>query len=339
MSAHIWANQAIWLAKESTRWTAASANIMWIPKASWVLNPNTEYMNDESGIWTIVTVRDSRKVKNWCTFDWEIVIWDISIWQLLLWVFWQDPDTNVDISDISWDVYDHDFELAENNTHTSYTIWANDNVIWAWNSERATYWVLSTFEINATAWDYVRATINLMWRWIEEVWHQATTFLSENKFSFDDVKIKVATAANKAAAITALNSAPEFKIQNVRINFWKNVMENQELWSIDIADIFNQNFTIEGDFTAVYRNKDIYDTFYDSQKKYMQLILKNNNVQIWDSSNPTLTILLNQVSFQTWSKSSDINAIITETIWFVGEFNTTDWEAVTASLKNTKTSY
>ena len=339
MSTHIWANQAIWLAKETVRGTPSSTSIMWIPKASWALNPETEYTNDESGIGTIVTVRDSRKTKNWANLSCELIVWDQSIWQLLMWVFWAAPVSTLEALDPSNDVYNHTYELAENNTHQSFTIWANDNVIWWSNSERASYWVMESLELNASAGDYVRASMTMISRGIEEVGHQSTSFITENKFSFDDVSVKVVTAANKWAAITALASAPAFKVQNLRVSFWKNTMQNQELWNIDIADIFNQNFTIEWDFTAVYRDKAIYDTFYDSQKKYMQIIIQNQNITIWTLSNPTIDILLNQVSFQTWSKSTDINAIITQTIGFIGEFNTTDWEAVTAVLKNTKTSY
>jgi len=56
---------------------------------------------------------------------------------------------------------------------------------------------MESLELNASAGDYVRASMTMISRGIEEVGHQSTSFITENKFSFDDVSVKVVTAANK----------------------------------------------------------------------------------------------------------------------------------------------
>lgn len=334
---HIWANQAIWFGKELTPWTAVSAT-HWIPKMSGSLNPETTYTNDESGIWTIVTVRDSRKTKNGSKLEIEWILWDVNVWLLLLWVFW-DVTSSLN-SDVSWLVYDHEYSIAESNTHPSFTVISNDNVMSATNqSEQATYMMIDSFEINATAWDYAKLKMNMIGRGIYEVAKQNTAFVEETKFSFDDVEIKVVTATDKASALTAFNSATAFKVKTLRVAFNKNLMQNQELGNIDIANIFNQNFTIEGDFEAIYRDRDVFDVFNDSLKKYLKITIKNVNKVIWTAENPTIEIILNKVSFQEWSRSTDINTIITQTIGFVWEYNTVDNEAATAKLTNTVATY
>ena len=333
MREHIWAKQAIWLWLETTSGTAVEVN-HWIAKTWGWLNPEVEYKNDESWIGTIVTVRDSRKTKNWSKLDLEWILTSESLWLLLLSTLWKKTTTSS-----NW-TYIHKFEIDEVNTHPSLTVIENDDVVnHSDASNQATYMMIDNLEIEANAWEYATLKASLIWRWIQEVAKQNTNFENENKFSFDDVSVKIVSAANKAAAVTALSSAAPLKLNKVRIALNKNLMQNQELGSLDIANIFNQNFTIEWDFESVYRDKWQFDIFDDWIKKYIEIEIKNLNKVIGTAQNPTLKIFLNQVSFQTWSKSTDVNAIVTQTVGFVWEYNTTDWEAISITLQNLITDY
>lgn len=332
---HIWAKQAIWIWKETTRWTKASVGF-WVAKTGWAwLNPNVAFINEESGIWRIETVRDSRKVKEWSKLEMEGILTDKSTGILLLWVFWSVSNSTVE----TW-VYKHSYSVDNSNTHTSFTVYNADDVIgWSNQTEVATYMVMDSFEIEAAAGEYWKFNMSMTWRKITEDSEETPSFTWENKFSFDDVSVKIVQAANKAWAISALVWATPIKLNRFRIAFGKNIMENQELWSADIADIFNQNFTIEWDFDAVYRDRSNYDLMDWGWKYYMEVVIKNTNVTIWTVNNPTLRILLNKTSFQTWSKTWDINTIVNQTVWFVWEFNETDTEMVTCELTNTTATY
>ena len=66
-------------------------------------------------------------------------------------------------------------------------------------------------------------------------------------------------------------------MQNFRLTINKNLADIQCFGGTDIADIFNQNFTIDGDFEAVYESTTIRDYVVNSQKKAVRFYAINSN--------------------------------------------------------------
>jgi len=76
---------------------------------------------------------------------------------------------------------------------------------------------------------------------------------------------------------SGLNGASEQCMQNFRLSINKNLTDIQCFGDTDVADIYNQQFGIEGDFEAVYESTTLRDYVLNSQKKAMRFYAVNGN--------------------------------------------------------------
>ena len=85
--AYIGRLSAIWLWKETVRWTAVAPEV-WIPKTSGLLNPNIEVATDDSGYWVIDEVYDTFTTKASSEISLEWIARDDFLGYLILGALW-----------------------------------------------------------------------------------------------------------------------------------------------------------------------------------------------------------------------------------------------------------
>ena len=71
-------------------------------------------------------------------------------------------------------------------------------------------------------------------------------------------------------------------------------------------------------------------------EKYFRIKILNSDVTIGSTANPELSFTFAKVVFSEWDKSSDNNAIVTQTVGFVANFNNTAGFSTKAKLTNTQ---
>lgn len=119
------------------------------------------------------------------------------------------------------------------------------------------------------------------------------------------------------------------------MNFTIN--KNLEMLGIGITPdcIVNQNLVISGSLEAIYTNQEWYDLVINSTKKFFEITIDNTDVTIGTAANPKLVFTFAKVSFDEFTRSDDLNAIIKQTINFIGLFNNAEGYSVKAVLTNT----
>lgn len=367
--AYIWRRSAIGLGKESTPGTAVSAQV-WIPKTSWVLNPSFEEAVDDSWYWVIDERYESYTTKNFSNITLWGIVRDDFIGYLLLGalgkytklycvkgtVTWGTPKRGdvttwsatlkkiIEIDsttyyffdqDVSWSVTDgtwtlsatkvngvnaHFFERKNSNNHPTFTLYDDDPVAWA----KAPYSMINSFELTCEVADYVKFSAEFMGKQMQTATGQNPAYSDEAPFLAS--MAWVSFAANESW----LNTATTVCMQNFRLTINKNLTDIQCFGSTDVDSLHNQQFTVEGDFEALYTSTTLRDYVINSEKKALRFYAENVNataLATWVY--PAIYIDLMKVGLNEWTKSDDNNWIVKQTMGYTAQYD----NATSASIE------
>lgn len=225
---------------------------------------------------------------------------------------------------LSW-VYGHFFEVKQDNQHPSATIYDDDIVAWSY----APYCMINNFELSCEVGDYMKFTAEFMWKQIQTASAQTPAYVSEKWFTASMSWVRF---ANDEAW---LNGASEQCVQNFRLSIAKNLAEIQCFGETDITDIYNQQFGIEWDFEAVYESTTLRDYVLNSDKKAVRFYAVNKNAPALATGiYPSIYVDLMKAGFSSWTKSDSNDEIISQTMWFTGQYSTNDSTSIEILLLN-----
>ena len=108
-----------------------------------------------------------------------------------------------------------------------------------------------------------------------------------------------------------------------------------KLGATTIDAMVNQQFGVTGDLELVYDANTYRDYFTANTKKALQIEIEGATL-IGATKYNKLTIQFAQVHLESWDRSSDNNALVSETIGFVGEYSFGDTQTMNMVLQNTK---
>lgn len=364
---------AIGLGIESTRWTQVPAQV-WIGKESGSLNPNIESATDSSWYGVIDAVADSFTTKNSSTLNLQGIVKDDSIGYLMLLALWKvtkvywvtgtptgwtpkrwdvesggwvlkkiitDGTTTVYFFDkaVSWSitnwtwtmtatalswVYGHFFEVKQDNEHPTATIY--DDLL---AGSYAPYCMINNFELSCSVGDYMKFTADFMWKQIQSASAQTPAYSNEKSFTASMSWVRF---ANDEAW---LNGASEQCVQDFRISIAKNLTDIQCFGETDVTDIYNQQFGIEWDFNAIYESTTLRDYVLNSDKKAVRFYAVNKNAPALATGiYPSIYVDLMKAGFTSWSKSDGNDEIVSQTMWFTGQYSTDDTASIEILLLN-----
>lgn len=318
MSAHIGRKQAIGIGKEITAGTKVSASI-WLAKTSGVMQPMIETLQDTQGYWVIDEVYDVQPIKEHTELSVEGTISDLSFWFILL--------SALGTAGVSGSgPYTHAFTRNNTNSHQSFTVWWYDPVA-TWSSAFA---MLNSLEISAVAGEYATFKMDMIGKKTVTESTPSVSYASENLFRARDCKVYIADTEAGLASATAI------PINSITLKIEKNLYVHQNIGTLDIDSIYNQQLNVSGEFEGLFTAKTYQDFVRNGTKKYMKIELINTDVTLTPSGNPTISITLAKVWFESWEQGSDNNDIIKETVWFIGAFNNTDGYTIKASMINSR---
>ena len=220
----------------------------------------------------------------------------------------------------------HFFEVKQDNEHPSFTLYDDDPVAWSY----APYCMINSFELSCAVADYVKFTADFMWKQMQPITSSVTpAYVTENEFTASMAWVRFANNES------GLNSASEQCMQNFRITINKNLAEVQCFGDTDIADIFNQNFTIDWDFEAVYESTTLRDYVLNSQKKAVRFYAINTNATALATGiYPSIYVDLMKAGFTEWTKTDSNDEIIKQTMWFTGQYSNDDATSIEILLLN-----
>lgn len=366
---------AIGLGKEATRWVAVSPAVWIAKESgvlnpsietatdeSWygvidgvagsfttknASTLNLQWIAKDNTLWYFLLWALGKYTKLYCV-KWTPTGWTPKRWDVLTWTgavlkkvitigttkyYFFDKATTWSVTNGTWtmtatavNINAHFFEVLQNNEHPSFTLYDDDPVAWSY----APYCMINTFELSCEVADYVKFTADFMWKQMQAISGSVTpAYATENEFTASMAWVRFASDES------GLDSASEQCMQNFRISINKNLADIQCFGDTDIADIFNQNFTIEWDFEAVYESTTLRDYVLNSQKKAVRFYAINSNataLATWIY--PSVYVDLMKAGFTEWTKADSNDEIIKQTVGFTGQYSNDDATSIEILLLN-----
>lgn len=324
---HIGRRRAIGLGKESTPGTGVSATF-WIPFIQGDMVPVISKASDTGAYQRIEELSDSETTKVLTETSLTAIMRDDWIGLVLLGIF-----GTVNSAVVGGSVKDHTFTVAQTNTHTSFTVVKKDPVA----EERSVYSLFDSLEIDAAVGDFVKITAKLKGKKLGTTSGSSVSFASSsNEFLAKHCTVKIAPDSTGIAGATA------FAVTRFKLTIEKNVVDYQAFGDVDVNSLFNQQFTVKGDFECLYNLTYYRDAVISNDtgsKKAIQLLMANTDVTIGGSYNPTLTITMYRAALTTWAETNDNNQLVRQTLGFECEYSVADSACIQAVLRNLTASY
>ena len=313
---------AIGFAKESARGTWVTPTY-WIPATSINIDDHYNVIENSASFGVLNDVTGAVKSKQWSEGDVSGPIGDLSFGLLLKALFGTEQSAQVGGETL---VYDHTFTLQTSAQHPSLSVTKADSV----RTFGFPNSMVTGIEIDCVMDDYATFKLSLAGK-AGASQSASASYTAENLFSRAGITLV------RATTLAGLSSGTAISIKKFKVSLQPNVVHDDVLGSADPNDFLNTAFRIEGEFELFYND----DTFHDFTKNqtatYYRLKLINSGVTIGNSSNPTLTIDFANVVSKDWSRKDENDNIVSQTVKFVGKYNTTDALAMQAVLRNLRT--
>lgn len=319
----------IMIGRETTRGTVAAQEYA-VPVTSLDIDDKPEYIDNDSGFGDINEFNDSDINTNHGEGGYEGKVYDNVLGAELRAVFGKAPTTTSVPGQIG--VYQHDFSLAQNNSHDSLTIFTKETGA----TGAFALAMIDTFKITAALDQFLTRSAAFQSKASAAYTPTAEpAYVRGNRFMAKDLKVKV------AAASAGLDAASASKVTAFEVEFAKNLDVQYVFGSVQPDDIQNQQFNVSG---SIEKRKDSDDTTWRDYMnagtaRAVRFEAINTKVTIGTSANPTLRVDLPNVVFKENPRNRDNNAVTTESVNFQGNLSLADAASVTARLINTTPTY
>lgn len=311
------------LAVEENRGTPQGSAERWLKNVSATVVERVEKINDDSNRNRIEDSIGSRIVRKWVEGDLEGIVHADAIGYLFYNIFGA-----VSSSNVTGPVYDHEFSVLNGIQHPSLTLIAKDGG----NSQDGFSNVMvSTLELSASVEDYVRFTASFMGS-------EATTntdtpsYNEEYDFVGKDIEVKFAETEGGLVGANAV------KLKDISVTFDQGLVADHVLGQYNPDDIYNGNFSIEGQMTFNYEDDSIKDLYLSENYRYIQITITGSQ-DIGSGNNPTIDLVLNRAQIMDWNREGGRDEIITQPVTFKAFFNEQDSQMALLTLRNLVTEY
>lgn len=199
--------------------------------------------------------------------------------------------------------------------------------------------VVNSLEIQTPVDDVVNATANFIASKEEEHADFTPAFDESSDFLFrnHDVTIKFADTLDN------LDGASGVCIKEFSASISNNARPNQCIGGLNPSDIFTLITEISGSFVADFEDPaDYYDVFKSSGYKAMRIEMERDDMDELGSASglyPKIQIDLPKVSFSGYTPERPIDDIVTESIEYVGHYDSDEGEAIIVTIQNEQENY
>lgn len=249
-------------------------------------------------------------------FDWDsLVAWTITngTWSLTA-------------TAVSW-LYFHYFKVLQSQKLPTATLVDDDPV----SSSKAPYSMINTLEFSCEVADYVRFSSEFQWMQMEavEAWTYNPAYSDENPFTASMAWVRFASTE------AWLNAATEVCVQNFRVAINNNLQDVQCFGDTDISAQYGTTFGVEWDFETIYWNTDLRDIALASTKQAIRFYAQD---WTWVDLH-AMFIDIMKAWLNEWTKTDNNDELVSQTMWFTGQYDTATWTAIEVVLINDKSSY
>lgn len=312
------------VAIESVRGTAEATAERSIKKVTCNLIPRSERVVDDSTTGQMEDAERLRTVRRWSEGDIDGVVHVDAIGYFLANLY-----GDVSSAVVSGVVYDHTFNLEQTISHQSLTLFVKDAGV---DQRKVPNGMVSALGIVATTDDYLRATMSFMGK--ENVSDASSYPALETEYDFisRDIVVKIADTEGGLAGASAIN------MRSLNLNWNPNVEADWIFGDLSPDEVYNKEFSIDGDFTRKFDDTTFKDLYEADTFKYMSITI-TGEADIGGGNNPTITILLYKIQISDWNRDSAPGELSIETVNFKAFLNTSDVKQSQIVLRNLVTEY
>lgn len=310
---------AIGIAVEATQGTAV-APTFFVPVQSYSFDDKVEYVKNDSAMGRIEEFNDADIIKEWAEGEYGGKIFIDSVGAELTAVFGASP---VSVQRATSGVYDHTYELANNNDHKSLSVSYVDDII----DSRFPFAMVNTWSLEVAVDDYVKRTINLISKKSATVTN-SPAFTNEVEFIPSMVSLKLANNSAGLNAATAINA----------LSFNMEVAKNAEalyvLGSKEPEDIINKQFGVTGSIELYFESTTQRTLVMTNVHQAARLAMVDTSIDLGSGHNPELRFDLNELVFTEFERGWDSNDPLKQTLNFEALVSISDNKMISARLTN-----
>lgn len=329
MSDFISRNVAFGYQKEVARGTAIQTAVNWVGKLDFDFLPDIETIDNETGYNHIAGLSGSSIIRRGGAGGFTSLLFDKGIGHHFNLLFGQSPTTTAVVGQTG--VNKHVWDLLNNNSHASYTIHTVEGDV-----DQLTYpgAILDETTIDIVTDDYAKISSSFMSRKSQA---PSTTlvpaYVEENEFLPIHAKVFIVNKGGDLDAATVVADVTE-----AHFTASKNPTKRPSI-SSDSSD--PRNTVIAGNLEIhLYYNSTTFKQYRDNQTKLaMRLQLKNTDVTIGTSANPTVQIDVPYTKVKEWSPDYGDTDMSTQTINCPVFLDLSTGKFISATVINTATSY
>lgn len=329
MSDTIARNVAFGYQKEAVRGTAIQTAVKWVGKLDFDFKPTAETVTNESGFGHIAKNSRVDIIRKGGAGGLTSKIFDKNIGNILTLAFGQAPVSTPVSGDVT--VIDHVFTLLNNNSHASYTIHTVEGDI-----AQKTYpgAILDETTIDIVTDDYAKISSSFMSRKSQAPSSTLTpAYTEENEFL--PVHASFAVVAKGGDLATAPLVAD---ITEAHLTISKNPVNRA---TIGTDDSDPRNTVLEANLEVkLYFNATTFRDYRDNQTKLAgRLLIKNTDVTIGTSKNPTVTIDIPYFRVAEWDADYSADDLVQQTISCPVLLDLATGTFISATVRNLQASY
>lgn len=314
------------IAREATRGTYVTPEF-WLPKTVITVEDKVLKVNERSGYGNIgYEGNQSIPAQKWAEGDLEFPMFDRSFGAILYATLGA-----LSTAGPSDSAYTHTFSLQNDNSHDSLSL----SVVEADIAEMVyRLAMIEELEITFAPDQEVMCKVTFMSKRSQDYNLGTPTYTAENKFVGRHLNFKLASLTS------GLGAASNIPLRKLTLRFTKRLKMGNYTGTVDVMDIFNQAFSIEGDVEMDLTDKTYRALMMDGTYKACRIQLINDQVTIGASSHPEFLLDLSRVHFEGWESDRPADEISGQAFTFKALFDITNSNIINdCYLKNTEASY
>lgn len=307
--------EAIGLGVEATPGTGVAAQ-GWLRWLDQTIQPKTNVVENESAMGVVERVNDSEITNKWAegTIGGKVTVETVGF--LLLGMFGTVSSSTVDGNGI----YTHSYSVKQSSVPTALSI----TRVTPLKSERFSYGTIESFELSAEMGGYVTVSSAIKARAGETV-TDTVALVSEAEFTSKHITIK--TAAN----VAGLAGAPVIKARSLKVNAERPSTAFDPLGTDDQPEFDLGAFEAKGEFVVRATSTEYEEAYLANTRHALEVAMVNGN--------ESLSFTASKVRFRELESSRDRDDVVTATIQFFCEFDTSLNSSIVPVLKNKRASY
>jgi len=147
------------------------------------------------------------------------------------------------------------------------------------------------------------------------------------------------SAASTGSATSYTFGGAVVVLKSFKLSIDESIEDQDVLGNVAPADFLNKEFKVSGTLEAIYQNLTDFKNAFTATPNVGQalnIVLKNTDVTIGSTTNPTLAITLNQVYFKELGRKVTPKDTVYQTLKFTATYKLADSAMISAVLTNTQ---